>query len=98
MNITQTKDGEKLLVKVDGRIDTVTAPEFEAFLEDNLDGISDLTIDLAALEYISSAGFRVMLRAQKRMNVQGTMTVLNVNETVSEIFEVTGFNDILTIK
>ena len=98
MNIIESKDGDKLLVKVEGRLDTVTAPEFEAFINENLDGITELTIDLASLEYVSSAGLRVLLLAQKHMNRQGTMTVLNVNETVGEIFEVTGFSDILTIK
>ncbi len=98
MNITKNRDGEKLLVQVEGRIDTVTAPEFESFMKENLEGVTDLTLDLSSLEYISSAGLRRILQTQKQMNRQGKMVVENVNETVSEIFEVTGFSDILTIR
>ena len=98
MNITKDRNENKLIVAVEGKIDTITAPEFEEFLRDNIDGVTELTIDLASLDYISSAGLRVLLLTQKRMNTQGTMEVINVNETVSEIFEVTGFSDILTIR
>lgn len=98
MNITKDRNENKLIVAVEGKIDSITAPEFEEFLRDNIDGVTELTIDLASLDYISSAGLRVLLLTQKRMNTQGTMEVINVNETVSEIFEVTGFSDILTIR
>ena len=97
MTITQTKTDNALTVRLSGRLDTMTAPELESFLKDNLDGVTALTIDLQDLEYMSSAGLRVMLSAQKRMNAQGDMQVCHVNETIAEIFEVTGFNDILTV-
>ena len=97
MTITQTKTENALTVRLAGRLDTMTAPELETFLKENLDGVTELTMDLNDLEYMSSAGLRVMLSAQKRMNAQGTMKVCKVNETIAEIFEVTGFNDILTI-
>lgn len=98
MNITKKTDGSKLEVLLEGRLDTVTAPELEASLKESLDDVKELVLDLAQLEYISSAGLRVLLSAQKTMNAQGTMVVKNVNETISEIFEVTGFTDILTIE
>ena len=81
-----------------GRLDTTTAPELEKELKASLDGITELTFDLAALEYISSAGLRVLLSAQKTMNKQGSMVVKNANETIMEIFEITGFSDILNIQ
>ena len=81
-----------------GRLDTVTAPELEKELRASLDGVSALTIDMAALEYISSAGLRVLLSVQKTMNKQGEMKVVHVGETIMEIFEVTGFSDILSIE
>ena len=98
MNITSNRDQNKLLAAVEGKIDTVTAPELEEFIKTNLDGVTELTLDLSHTDYISSAGLRVLLLAQKRMITQGTMEVINVNETVNEIFEVTGFSDILTIR
>ena len=97
MNIAKNREENKLTVTVEGKIDSVTAPEFEEFIKENIDGVTELTLDLSSLDYISSAGLRVLLLTQKRMNAQGTMKVTNVNETVSEIFEVTGFSDILTI-
>ena len=98
MTITKTLNGTELTVALQGRLDTVTAPELEAALKDALEGVTALVIDLAELEYISSAGLRVLLSAQKIMNKQGEMKVTHVNETVMEIFEVTGFSDILTIE
>ena len=80
-----------------GRLDTITAPQLEAELKASLDGITELILDFQNLEYLSSAGLRVLLAAQKVMNRQGTMTVMHVSDTVHEIFEVTGFIDILTI-
>lgn len=98
MTITKTQNGAALTVKVDGRLDTMTAPQLESVVSSELGGIEKLVFDFADLEYISSAGLRVLLSAQKTMNAQGTMTVKNVNELVSEVFEVTGFTDILTIE
>ena len=98
MNIVTEKTGDALVVTLEGRLDTTTAPRLEEALKVSLDGVTDLTLDLEKLEYLSSAGLRVLLSAQKTMNKQGTMTVTNVNETIQEIFEVTGFTDILTIR
>lgn len=97
MTITKNQDGSKLTVKLEGRLDTMTAPELEKSLVDSLDGITELTFDMEGLEYISSAGLRVLLATQKTMNKQGEMKVAHVQEMVMEVFEVTGFNDILTI-
>lgn len=98
LKIDKTKTGDKLTVSIEGRLDTVTAPQLEQELKESYDGVKELVIDTAKLEYISSAGLRVLLSAQKTMNKQGSMVVTNVSEEVSEIFEVTGFSDILTIK
>ena len=98
LNISKELEGNKLTVRLSGRLDTTTAPEFEAFIKENLESVSELVIDLAELEYISSAGLRVLLAAQKIMLKQGSMVVTNPNEVISEIFEVTGFSDILTIQ
>jgi len=98
MTINTNKDGSKLTVSIEGRLDTTTAPNLEAELKDNYEGITELVIDMASLEYISSAGLRVLLSAQKVMNKQGTMVVCNVNDDINEIFEVTGFSDILSIE
>ena len=99
LNINKEKKGnEKLFVGLEGRLDTVTAPQLENELKESLDGITELVIDAEKLEYISSAGLRVLLSAQKIMSKQGSMVVKNVSEEVNEIFEVTGFSDILTIE
>ena len=98
LNITKNTNASELTVSLTGRLDTVTAPELEKELKASLDGVSALTIDMAALEYISSAGLRVLLSAQKTMNKQGEMKVVHVGETIMEIFEVTGFSDILSIE
>ena len=98
LNIEKTLENGKAVVKLAGRLDTVTAPELETALKDILPGITELVLDLETLEYVSSAGLRVLLSAQKTMNLQGEMKVCNVNETIMEIFEVTGFSDILTIE
>ena len=97
MTIKKELNGKDLAVAIEGRLDTITAPELEAELKASLDGVDKLTLDFSKLEYISSAGLRVLLSTQKRMNTQGSMTLKNVNDTIMEIFEVTGFNDILTI-
>ena len=98
MKITKTANGNKLCLALAGRMDTNTAPELEAVLKSSLEGISELTIDMKELDYLSSAGLRVLLGAQKTMNKQGSMKVTNVNETIMEIFDVTGFMDILTVE
>ena len=98
MTIEKNLSGTELNVKVSGRLDTTTAPELEASLKDSMSGVTKLVLDFASLEYLSSAGLRVLLQAQKTMNKQGEMVVRNVNETISEIFEVTGFSDVLTIE
>ncbi len=98
MEIKKTLNGNELLVAVEGRLDTTTAPQLEENVRSSIDGISSLVFDFEKLEYISSAGLRVLLAMQKIMNKQGSMTIRNVNETVMEVFEVTGFVDILTIE
>ena len=98
LNLEMNKDADKLSIALEGRLDTTTAPQFENTLKDALKDVSDVTLDFAKLEYISSAGLRALLAAQTVMNKQGDMTLINVNDTIMEIFEVTGFFDILTIK
>ena len=98
MEIKKTLSGNELLVAVEGRLDTTTAPQLEENVRSSIDGIKSLVFDFEKLEYISSAGLRVLLAMQKIMNKQGSMTIRNVNETVMEVFEVTGFVDILTIE
>ena len=98
LNIEKKVNASELTVTLTGRLDTTTAPELENELKASLDGVTALTIDMAELEYISSAGLRVLLSAQKTMNRQGEMKVTHVNETILEIFEVTGFSDILSIE
>jgi anti-sigma B factor antagonist len=98
LNIEKKKDGPELTVALAGRLDTVTAPELEKELKVCLEGVTMLSFDMAELEYISSAGLRVLLSAQKLMSRQGEIKVFHVNETIMEIFEVTGFSDYLTIE
>lgn len=98
MTINKTGSGSKLTLALAGRLDTVTAPELEKELQDSLEGIDTLIFDFSGLEYVSSAGLRVLLSAQKTMNKQGEMKLTHVNESIMEIFEVTGFTDILTFK
>ncbi|MBQ1334821.1 MAG: STAS domain-containing protein [Clostridia bacterium] len=98
MNINTTKDNTALTVFREGRLDTATSPSLDETLKAQMPGISELVIDMEKLEYLSSAGLRVLLSAQKIMNKQGSMTVRNVNETIMEIFDITGFSDILTIQ
>lgn len=95
MNIQKTLSGAALTVALEGRLDTTTAPKLE---EELRGGITRLVFDVAKLEYISSAGLRVLLAMQKLMNRQGAMLLRNVNEAVMEVFEVTGFSDILRIE
>ena len=98
MTIEKILNGTELTVTIEGRLDTTTAPELEASLKESFEGVEKLVLDFANLEYLSSAGLRVLLAAQKVMNKQGEMVIRNVNETINEIFEVTGFIDILTIE
>ena len=98
MTIEKNLNGTELTVAVAGRLDTTTAPQLEAEFKQNIGGVEKLVLDFANLEYLSSAGLRVLLAAQKVMNKQGEMILRNVNETINEIFEVTGFIDILTIE
>lgn len=98
MTITKTSNGTALILALEGRLDTTTAPQLEAELSASVNGIDSLTLDFAKLEYISSAGLRVLLAAQKTMNKQGAMTIKNVCDDIKEVFEITGFSDILTIE
>ncbi len=98
MKINKVIDGETLRISPEGRLDTTTAPQLEAELRQSIQGVTLLELDFDRLEYLSSAGLRVILAAQKTMNQQGKMVVRHVNETIMEVFEVTGFNDILTIE
>lgn len=98
LNINKSVDNGILTFTLEGRLDTTTAPQLEEEIKGSVAGITELYFDVNALEYISSAGLRVLLAAQKIMNKQGKMVVKNVSEEVSEILEVTGFSDILTIE
>lgn len=98
MNISTNKDGGKLTISLDGRLDTTSAPQLEGVLRETLRGVTELEMDFAKLAYISSAGLRVLLSAMKLMKKQGSMVVRNVNNTVMEVFEITGFADMLTIE
>ena len=98
MTIQTIKNEDALTVSVTGRLDTTTSPELDEELKKSLDGIRDLTMDLEGLEYISSAGLRILLSTQKTMNQQGTMKLINVSSMVMDVFEVTGFADILAIE
>lgn len=98
LNITKNANGSDLKVILEGRLDTTTAPQLEAALGEALSGVIALTFDFAKLEYISSAGLRVLLSSQKVMNKQGKMVISNASTEVKEIFDVTGFSDILTIE
>ena len=98
MTIEKKINGEALTLIVSGRLDTQTAPELENELDSVLSDIKELTFDFANLEYVSSAGLRVILKAQKAMNAQGSMKLTGVNDSIMEVFDITGFLDILTIE
>ncbi|MBR6549240.1 MAG: STAS domain-containing protein [Clostridia bacterium] len=98
MTIEKTLNGTELTVVVSGKLDTTTAPELEDSLKESFEGITRLVLNFENLSYLSSAGLRVLLTSQKVMNKQGEMVIQNVNETINEIFEVTGFVDVLTIE
>lgn len=98
MNINKTIQGSTLNIALEGRLDTTTAPDLEAELKQSIADNTELILDFTKLEYLSSAGLRVLLAAQKIMNKQGKMVIRGVNDVISEVFEVTGFADILTIE
>ncbi len=98
MTINKTREGSLLNVVLEGRLDTTTSPDLESELKASFEGLTDLVLDFSGLEYISSAGLRVLLMAQKTMNRQGGMKIVNVCEDIMEVFEITGFQDILTIE
>ena len=98
MNIRKQQEGNTLSLALEGRLDTNTAPSLEAELKQSVDGVEELCLDFADLAYISSAGLRVLLSAQKIMNKQGKMVIRNANPEIMEVFEVTGFVDILTLE
>ena len=98
MTIEKKINGEALTLIVSGRLDTQTAPELENELDSVLSSLKELTFDFANLEYVSSAGLRVILKAQKAMNAQGSMKLTGVNDSIMEVFDITGFLDILTIE
>lgn len=98
MTINAEKNGSALTVFIEGRLDTVTAPELDEYLNGALEGVSELTLDFEKLEYISSSGLRTLLRAQKQMNIAGSMKVCHINPVVREVLEVTGFDSILTLE
>ncbi|MEG0839021.1 MAG: STAS domain-containing protein [Hydrogenoanaerobacterium sp.] len=98
MTINKTLNETELTLALSGRLDTTTAPQLETELKASMDNVNSLIMDFKSLDYISSAGLRVLLSAQKVMSKQGKMVIRNVNDTILEVFEVTGFNDILTIE
>ena len=98
MTIERIKNEAALTLVICGRLDTLSSPELEATVDTELDGVTELTLDLASLDYISSAGLRVLLRAQKKKDTCGTMKLINVSPIIMEIFEITGFNEILTVE
>lgn len=98
MIIKKSWNGSVLIVFVSGRLDTITAPQLESDLKDSIGGVTSLILDFSDLSYISSAGLRVLLSTQKQMLKQGKMVIRNVNEAISEVFEITGFTEILTIE
>ena len=98
MMIEKLSTDTGITLKIIGRLDTTTAPELEATVDGCIAGLKELEMDCSELEYVSSAGLRVILKAQKLMNAQGTMKVIHVNETIMEVFEITGFADILNIE
>lgn len=98
MTITKKQNGSALEIALAGRLDTMTAPDLEAELKSCLDGVDSLTLDCEKLDYISSAGLRVLLTAHKTMSGKGSMRLIHINEVVQEVFEVTGFSDILSIE
>ena len=98
LSLSKNVNGEKLVIALTGRLDTTTAPQLEAEIKNSADGMSELVLNFKALDYISSAGLRVLLAAQKRMAKQGKLVITDVSEDIMEVFDITGFTDILTIE
>ncbi len=98
MTIEKILNGENAKIVVVGRLDTQTAPELEKEIDEIIPNLKEITFDMAGLEYISSAGLRVILKAQKIMNTKGSMKLVGVNDSIMEVFDITGFLDILTIE
>ena len=98
MKITTNRENEKLTLVVSGRVDTISAPELEKAITENTDGVTELVLDLADMPYTSSAGLRVLLKAQKLMNAKGSMKLIHVGEDVMEILDMTGFAEIMDIE
>lgn len=98
MNIDKKQNGDSLMIALEGRLDTTTAPQLESVLRASIAGIKELEFDFSSLEYISSAGLRVLLSAQKVMNKQGSMIIKNASDDIMDVFEITGFTDILNIE
>ena len=98
MTIEKAMTGTAATFKIIGRLDTSTAPSLESAIDSCVSGVKELVLDCTALEYVSSAGLRVILKTQKQMNSQGSMKLTGVNETIMEVFDITGFADILTIE
>lgn len=98
MQINQKQFGDELVISLEGRLDTTTAPNLEAVINTISDSVKNLVIDMHKVEYVSSAGLRVLLAIQKKMNNVGTLKLTGVNETVMEVFQMTGFSDILKIE
>ena len=97
MEIIKNRDGAKLELTLSGRLDTASSPQLEEVITGSLDGVAELVLDFKELQYVSSAGLRVLLGAQKAMNRQGKMKLCNVSEGIKDVFDITGFSDILTI-
>lgn len=98
MTLTKQENGNELIIVLEGRLDTTTAPQVETEVNAIPDSVNSLVFDFEKLEYISSAGLRVLLSAQKLMNKQGNMVIRNVSESIVEVFDITGFSDILTVE
>lgn len=98
MTINKNAEGNSLTISIEGRLDTMTSPQLEAELKQSIDGVRALTFDFSGVEYVSSAGLRVLLAAQKIMNRQGSMKLIGVSDEIMEVFEITGFSDILTLE
>lgn len=98
MTINKNAEGNSLTISIEGRLDTMTSPQLEAELKQSIDGVRELTFDFSGVEYVSSAGLRVLLAAQKIMNRQGSMKLISVSDEIMEVFEITGFSDILTLE
>lgn len=98
MNTEMNRNGDQLAMSVSGRLDTTTAPQLEKIVEAELEGVKDLVIDCEKLDYISSAGLRLLLKLQKKLNAVGSMKLIHVNEANMEVFNITGFDQILTIE